>query len=155
MDTRLESKIDNLDNTIKILKQEKEAHRRCAVDLRLTGEKYRCLMDSFGEGVLLLDAEEKFIEANKKMQELLGFSEVELLTMNLGQIFPQKELERARAALGETVQSGLSNLTNAWIIRKDDQVIPVNFAGVRVENGGKPIIQGIFRARTEPPQGGQ
>ncbi len=41
-------------------------------------------------------------------------------------------------------------MKKSWIIRKDEERVPVDFAGDRVEFGGEMIIQGIFRDLTEP-----
>ena len=106
-------------------------------------------MENVSEGILLLDTDGNFLEANKKMERLLGFSEAELLTMNLTQVFHKEELERSRSTLEKVVQTGKSDLANGWIIRKDDQRVAVNFVASKVEYGGKTIIQGIVRDLTE------
>ncbi len=146
---RLGIKADNLNNVIKQFKLEREERRHYANDLRVAEGKYRSLVENVSDGILLLDTEGNFLEANKKMEGLLGFSEAELLTMNLTQVFPQEELERSRSTLEKVVQTGESDLVNGWIIRKDDQRVPVNFVASKVEYGDKTIIQGIFRELTE------
>ena len=111
--------------------------------------RHRSLVENVSEGILLLDTEGNFLKADKKMEGLLGFSEAELLTMNLTQVFHKEEHERSRSTLEKAVQTGKSDLANGWIIRKDDQMVPVDFFAVKVEYGGKTIIQGIFRDLTE------
>jgi PAS domain S-box-containing protein len=149
LEYRLGIKADNLNNVIKQFKMERGERRHYGNDLRVVEEKYRSLVENVSEGILLLDTEGNFLEANKKMEGLLGFSEAELLTMNLTQVFPKEEQERSRAILEKVVQTGESDLANGWIIRKDDQRVPVNFVASKVEYGGKTIIQGIFRNLTE------
>jgi PAS domain S-box-containing protein len=146
---RLGIKADNLNNVIKQFKMEREDRRHYANDLRVAEGKYRSLVENVSDGILLLDTEGNFLEANKKMEGLLGFSEAELLTMNFTQVFPQEELERSRSTLEKVVQTGESDLVNGWIIRKDDQRVPVNFVASKVEYGDKTLIQGIFRDLTE------
>jgi len=148
LEYRLGIKADNLDNVIKQFKIEREERRHYANDLRVAEEKYRSLVENVSEGILLLDTDGNFLEANKKMERLLGFSEAELLTMNLTQVFCMAEHERSRSTL-KVVQTGESDLANGWIIRKDDQRVPVNFVAIKVEYGGKTIIQGIVRDLTE------
>ena len=149
LEYRLGIKADNLDNVIKQFKMEREERRHYTNDLRVAEEKYRSLVENVSEGILLLDTDGNFLEANKKMERLLGFSEAELLTMNLTQVFHKEELERSRSTLEKVVQTGESDLANGWIIRKDDQRVPVNFVASKVEYGGKTIIQGIVRDLTE------
>ncbi|MFZ0050386.1 MAG: PAS domain S-box protein [Desulfobaccales bacterium] len=148
LEYRLGIKADNLDNVIKQFKMEREERRHYANDLRLAEEKYRSLVENVSEGILLVDTDGNFLEANKKMERLLGFSEAELLTMNLTQVFSMAEHERSRPTL-KVVQTGESDLANGWLIRKDDQRVPVDFVAIKVEYGGKTIIQGIVRDLTE------
>ena len=148
LESRLGIKADNLNNVIKQFKMERMEHRLYFNELRVAEEKYRSLVENVSEGILLLDTEGNFLEANKKMEELLGFSEAELLTMNLTQVFPKEEHERSRSTLEKVVQTGKSDPANGWIIRKDGQRVAVNFVASKVEYGGKTIIQGIFRDLT-------
>jgi|GEM_PF-506205 len=148
LEYRLGIKGDNLNYVINQFKMEREERRHYANDLRVAEEKYRSLVEDISEGILLLDTEGNFLGANNKMEGLLGFSEAELLTMNLTQVFPKEELERSRSTLEKVVQTGKSDLASGWIIRKDDQKVPVNFVASKVEYGGKTIIQGIFRDLT-------
>lgn len=145
LEDRLGIKTDNFHNAIKIIKEEREDRRRCAIDCRLSEEKYRRLADHVSEGILILDTAGNFLEANEKMEELLGVSEAELLSMNLEQILPKEEREKSWTALGEAVRKGESNLANGWIIGKNHQRVPVDFVGHKLEYAGKTIIQGIFR----------
>jgi PAS domain S-box-containing protein len=147
LEYRLGIKADNLDNVIKQFKMEREERRHYTNDLRVAEEKYRSLVENVSEGILLLDTDGNFLEANKKMERLLGFSEAELLTMNLTQVFFMAD-ERSRPTL-KVVQTGESDLANGWIIRKDNKRVPVNFVASKVEYGGKTIIQGIVRDLTE------
>ena len=149
LEYRLGIKADNLNNVIKQFNMEKEQRRHYANDLRVAEEKYRSLVENVSEGILLLDNEGNFLEANKKMEGLLGFSEAELLTMNLTQVFPEEEHERSRSTLEKVIQTGESDLANGWIIRKDNQKVQVNFVASKVEYADKTIIQGIFRDLTE------
>jgi PAS domain S-box-containing protein len=147
LEYRLGIKADNLNNVIKQFKLEREERRHYANDLRVAEEKYRSLVENVSEGILLLDTEGNFLEANKKMEGLLGFSEAELLTMNLTQVFFMEKHERSGPTL-KVVQMGESDLANGWIIRKDNKRVPVNFVASKVEYSGKTIIQGIIRDLT-------
>lgn len=149
LEYRLGIKADNLNNVIEQFKMEREERRHYANDLRVAEEKYRSLVENVSEGILLLDTKGNFLEANKKMERLLGFSEAELLTMNLTQVFHKEEQERSRSILEKVVQTGKGDLADSWIIRKDDQMVPVDFFASKVEYRGKVIIQGIFRDLTQ------
>jgi PAS domain S-box-containing protein len=154
LEQRLEIKGDNFNNAVRNLKIEREERRRYATDLRLHEAKYRHLTGKINEGILLMDTAGNLLAANKRMEGLLGFSEAELLSMNLAQILPEEEIARTWTALEEVVQTGESNLANGWIIGKGRQKVPVDFCGVKEEYAGKTIIQGIFRDLTEPRKAG-
>lgn len=145
LESRLEVKTDNLKSTIKTLKISREERRRYAMELKRIDEKYRCLLDNIDEGTVSLDVEGNFLGANKKMQDLLGFSEAELLTMNLRQFLPEEGLKRIKATLDKVLQAGEGSLADGWIIGKDGQEFPVAFFGSKVQYADKTLIQGIFR----------
>ncbi len=111
--------------------------------------RHQNLVENVSEGILLLDIEGNFLKADKKMKGILGLSEAELLTMNLSKVFPKEEHERSQSTLEKVIQTGEGNLANSWIIKKDDQMVPVNFFASKVEYGDKTIIQAIFRDLTQ------
>jgi PAS domain S-box-containing protein len=148
LEYRLGIKADNLDKVIQQFKAEREAHRDYARDLRVAEERYRSLVENVSEGILLLDTRGNFLEANQKMESLLGRCEAELLTMNLAQVFMLASPEGSRPTL-RVVQKGEPNLANGWIVRKDGQRVAVHFAASKVEHRGKTVIQGIVREVTE------
>ncbi len=97
---------------------------------------------------LLLDTVGSVLEANKKMERLLGSSEEERLTMSI-QVGPKDELEPSQATMGKLFETGKSDQANDRIIKKDNHRTPVNFAASKVEYGDKTGIQGIFRDLTK------
>ena len=145
LESRLEVKTDNLHNTIKTLKVAREERRRYVMELKRIDEKYRYFLDNIDEGTVSLDVDGNFLGANKKMQELLGFSETELLTMNLMQFLPAEGLKRTKITLNKVVEDGEGSLTDGWIIGKDGQRFPVVFFGSKVKYADKTLIQGIFK----------
>jgi PAS domain S-box-containing protein len=94
---------------------------------------------------LLVDTMETVLDANQKMERLLGSSGAEPLTMNHTQVPPQEEPERSRGTLEKVFQTGQSDQANSRKIGKDDRRVPVNFVTNKMECGDKPLIQGIFR----------
>lgn len=113
--------------------------------LQRSEEKYRALMDNSSEGILVADTQGNFLEANKKITELLGYTKAELLTFNIIQIHPAEELARTSAAFQEILQRGSGGLDGGWVRRKDGKTIPVDITGSKVECGGETLIQEIFK----------
>jgi PAS domain S-box-containing protein len=113
--------------------------------LQRSEEKYRALMDNSSEGILVADTQGNFLEANKKITELLGYTKADLLTSNISQIHPPEELARTSAAFQEILQRGSGGLDGSWIRRKDSKMIPVDITGSKVECAGETLIQETFK----------
>lgn len=58
--------------------------------------RYRALVTSLEEGILMADAEENIVYANPSFCEMLGYREDQLVRMNLGQLMPEEDLEKMR-----------------------------------------------------------
>ena len=55
-------------------------------------EKYRSLVDHAYDAIIIADFEGNLLEVNKKTEELLGYTQEELLDTNVSQIHPGEEL---------------------------------------------------------------
>ncbi len=117
--------------------------------LRDSETKYRTLIDHASEGILLVGADGNFLEANRKMEELIGYSKAELLHMNVRQIHPEEDLERTLTSFKELWRRGEGSLLNGWVLRKDGTKVPVDITGTRIEYAGSSLVQGIFKDLTE------
>lgn len=150
LEDRLESKADNLQSAIKNLKQERKDSLHFAAGLQQSEEKYQALTDHVSEGILLLDVEGHLLQANRKLRYVLGFSETDLLSKTLKQIFPEEERRRTGTALENVLQTGIAELADSWLIGRDRQRIPIDFACHKVNCAGKTVIQGVFTFKELP-----
>ncbi len=108
--------------------------------------KYRSLMDDAGDAILLTDMEGNFLEANKKSEELLGYSKEELVTLNASQIVPPEEGERVRAAFALTAKTGSGWLPNTQVRQKDGETLWADISCSVVQWGeGLKVQQAIVR----------
>ncbi len=112
-------------------------------------EKYRALMDNAGEGILLADVEGSFLEANKKMLELSGYSLDDLKGMNFIHILPPEEAERAAASFKQIMSHGSVVISNSLLLCKDKKKVPVDITASLVRYTGKTVVQSIFRDISE------
>jgi len=113
--------------------------------LQESEEKYRALVNYACEAILLADFQGNFVAANKKAEELLGYSEKELLHMNVTQIHPRQEIARAVADFKKIAMNGYYEVSGILVLRKDGRVFPIDITGSVVSYAGKKILQGIFR----------
>ena len=69
-------------------------------------EKYRSLMDYAGDAILLADESGKLLEANRRAEELLGYTRQELQELTVEQIHPQSQRVRVMGAFESIVPAG-------------------------------------------------
>ncbi|TCC94320.1 PAS domain S-box protein [Pedobacter frigiditerrae] len=102
--------INNVRELIKNLKQNKE--------------KYQSLLSHAGDPVFLLNKRGYFIEVNNSMCQLLGYTEKELLSMHLSQLFSAEDLEKQPLQLDLLEQKRTLLLEKRWL-RKDGTRVAV------------------------------
>ena len=133
-----------------------QAVARDITDLKLAGEalktseqKYRILMENSSDAILLADTEGNIIEANRKAEELWGYSIKELLQMHYTQLHPVPELERTIAAFTDIIEKNKGHLSGGFIQRKDSNIVPVDITCNVVEYAERKVVQGSFRDISE------
>lgn len=131
--------------TIQDITERKEAEKA----LSESEEKYRALMNNASEGILLTDMEGNLLEVNKKMLELLDYSQEELLTMQFFQLIPPKEGERARSAFQDFILLGSGTVDDSSLLRQDGNRIPVDITAGLVRYAGKTVVQAICKDISE------
>jgi len=118
--------------------------------LQESEEKYRALLDHASDAILMADAAGAIVEANKKAEELLGYTKEELLRSHYRKLYPVRELERVNRTFREAMEKGNAGpLNDTLVLRKDGKEVPVDITGVIIEYAGKKVGQGIFRDITE------
>ncbi|MDH4215443.1 MAG: PAS domain S-box protein, partial [Gallionella sp.] len=118
--------------------------RRQALEALHANEKLlKGITSSLGEGLYVLDADEKLIFMNPEAERLLGWSEAELLGKNVHDIIhPQKPdgtpLASADCGIIGVLRSGSVYRTDDDIfLRKDGLPIPVSYIATAISENGK------------------
>jgi len=109
--------------------------------------KYRAIMDYSSDAIFLADFEGKFVECNKKAENLLGYSKEEILKLNFIDIHPPEELEKVQKFFKKYLE-GFSDVVDTSVLTKDNKKIPVAIKGSVIEYGNKKVAQAIFRDMT-------
>ena len=114
--------------------------------LRESEEKYRGLIETASEAIIVIDYESgKIIDVNRKGIELLGRSADEIIGMHHSQIHPSDETEKYTWLFKKSA-TYLSPPDIAYhMLHKDGSRIPVEISTSIMELEGRKIIQGIFR----------
>jgi PAS domain S-box-containing protein len=113
--------------------------------LKKSEEKYYAILENASDAILLADTQGNLLEANRKAEELWGYSKEELLQMHYTQLHPMLEMERTIAAFKEIIEKKIDHLRGGFIQRKDGNILPVDITGTVIEYAGKKVIQGSFR----------
>lgn len=126
--------------------------RRTEEALKKSEEKYRAILESASDAILLGDEHGNLIEANRMAEQLLGYTREELLQMRYTQLHPITELDRTVAAFKNIVTNGQGGLQNGAMLRKDGTVMPVDITATAIEYDGRKILQASFRNMSEHKQ---
>jgi PAS domain S-box-containing protein len=112
---------------------------------------YKALFEQTNDAVFLLDLNGNHLKVNKRAQELLGYSEDELLKSSFRETVLPEELEDSRSRLKALLDGESLPIYERTVVRKDGTHIPVEFnvALVRDEKGSPLYIQSIMRDITE------
>jgi PAS domain S-box-containing protein len=118
--------------------------------LKESKEKYRKLIDSASDAIIICDAETGIIsDVNRKAENLLGLHRDKIIGLHQSRIHPPEDAELYRAKFSEHVRNESVITGNVYVIRSDGRKIPVEITGSVVDVGGHKIIQGIFRDLTD------
>ncbi|MGD0795341.1 MAG: PAS domain S-box protein, partial [Dehalococcoidales bacterium] len=118
--------------------------KRAEEGLRESEEKYRTLFESAAQGILIADTEtKKFKDANPAVCTMLGYSQEELVKMDVGDIHPKTSLELVLAdftaqARGEKILSTLPCL------KKDGTIIYADIKAAKAIIDGRECNVGFF-----------
>jgi PAS domain S-box-containing protein len=107
--------------------------------------RYRSLFEHASDAIIVAEPDGKFLEVNKKAEDLLGYGKEALLGMKVADIHPPEELDRVILHFSGAAAGRIGFLYDTRVLRKDGTVVPVDITGCPVEYEGKVLVQGIFR----------
>ena len=114
--------------------------------LRESRDKYQLLMQSAGDGIVIVDAETgAILEVNRKIEELTGLAASELLGKHHSVLHPASDNERCRALFQNGVNAVSARTGELCVVHCGSRDIPVEISATTIEVGGKKIVQGMFR----------
>ncbi len=116
--------------------------------LRESEEKYKAMMDYASDAIILADLDGNFTECNKRAEELFGYSQDQLLKLNIKDIHPLEEFERVKNAFNKITTQDIG-VFDTLILTSDNKEVPVDIKGSLIEYGDKKVLKGIFRDITE------
>ncbi|WP_421918035.1 PAS domain S-box protein [Marinifilum sp.] len=95
-------------------------------NLSTAKKKYSRLYESMSDAYMVMDIDLNILECNKALQQLLGFSEEELLKVNCKDITPKKWLKVDEEVISnEVLKNGNSKVYEKECLKKDGGGIPI------------------------------
>jgi PAS domain S-box-containing protein len=125
-------------------KQELE-RKRAEEALRESEEKYRVLFEGSTHGILAVDIETKrFVFANPSICHMLGYSENELLDLDIEDIQPKDSLNLVLSELESQLLEEKKLSSTLPCLRKDGTVFFADIAGTFTSIHGRKLAVGFF-----------
>jgi len=110
-------------------------------------KKYRAVMENASDAILLGTMDAWIIDANRRAEELFGYTRDELLQLHGTAIHPEEDHPKLAAAFHDLSTKG-SSLYEHLVLRKDGNVITAEVAATIIEYQGEKIVMAIFRDTT-------
>jgi PAS domain S-box-containing protein len=118
--------------------------------LKDSEERFRTIIDSASDGILLADLEAKrFYIGNKAICKMLGYSMEELKNMGITDIHPEESLPYVLEQFEKQLRGETTLAADIPIERKDGSVFYADINSSNVAFGGESYLAGIFRDTTE------
>jgi hypothetical protein len=111
--------------------------------------RYRSLMEHAQDAIFVLDPQGTILEANRRMEELLGRPRGAILGRDFRDFVPPAERDEGRQAFEELLATGSVRVAERHYQRPDGQLVPVEISAAVVDVGGERIGLVIARDVTE------
>ncbi len=116
-------------------------------------EKYRAIFEGALDGIGLIDmATKRFIDANKALCGMLGYSYEELITLNVLDIHPKENLQYVLEQFKKHAKGKIELATDIPVQRKDGSIFFTDINATNLNFSGKNYMVGILRDITQRKQ---
>jgi PAS domain S-box-containing protein len=99
--------------------------KRSEAELLASRTRYKLLLDSMGDGFVVLSSDYRLVESNPAFQEMTGYGPDELAAMTYRDITPQAWLQPEERLLAEVDAKGAAAIFEKEYRRKDGSILPV------------------------------
>ncbi len=147
LEQRVAERTAALEKSNEQLQEEVAERKRAEDELRESEEKYHSLIESANDAIFITGVETGIIlDANRQAEELTGVPRKEFIGVHHTQVCPVEEIEHSKKLFKKYSQFEHSVTSEDIFVRhRNGHNIPVEISSSLIEQGGRKIIQGIFR----------
>lgn len=118
--------------------------------LRDLEKRFQEIFESAIDGLLVADTETKqFLFANSSIQEMLGYSEAEILKLSVYDIHPKEHLPYVISQFKKQAERKIKTARALPMLRKDGTIIYADITSIPIKIEGRTGLLGIFRDVSE------
>ena len=121
--------------------------RKAEQALKESEKKYRTIIESANDAIIIVDIETRtIVDINKQIEKLTGHSRTELIGKSILVLHPEDYREYYLKLFGEAVSKNQKiSPEDIFIQHKNGTLIPVEISNSKYTLDGRVVLQGIFR----------
>ncbi|MCX7926964.1 MAG: PAS domain S-box protein [Candidatus Omnitrophica bacterium] len=137
-------------NLVQVILRDVTLHKEWEDKLKESEARFRAIFEKANDGILIVEVKShKFLLANRKIAEMLGYTPEELSYLRVEDIHPQQSLPDIldnfkRLAMGE-----ITLVADVPLLTKDKRVVFVDISASPLHLGDKQCLLGIFHDTSE------
>lgn len=113
-------------------------------------DEYISLFEGASDAIFITDpVDGRFLDVNRKAEELTGYNRGELLQMGMRDIHLPRDAARVDKRIAQIVAEGSASFDDAPMLRKDGSVGLVDISASLIEYSGRKVCQSFLREVTE------
>jgi len=136
-------------HTIEELQQKIKERDQATLALQDREKRFRTLIDQATDAIFVSDLSGQLIDVNRQACTSLGYTQEELLRLNVSDLDPTFVADQHQQDLWEKLAPNTPVTVESRHVRKDGSVFPVEINIGRLEIDGRPAILGLARDITD------
>jgi len=113
-------------------------------------DEYVSLFEGANDAIFIIDPSDgRFLEVNRKAEELTGYTGEELLNMSMRDIHLPSDGARVDKRISQIASEGSAYFDDAPMLRKDGTISKVDISASLIEYSGREVIQSFLRDVSE------
>jgi len=114
-------------------------------DLKKEKEKFKAIFENSNDGITLVDlATGRYIDCNKKLQAMIGYSLEEICAMKIGDFWSTPHKGKIVSRMEKVMADGVSR-GEMDIVARDGTLIPVDYSAFTVTIGASQCMVNVMR----------